>query len=146
MSFVRTVSTLTRDVSTRLSRTVARVMKPVRPMPPAVAQNSSPSGVTVFSPPSGVSRSNDATWLAKLPATWWFLPCTSAAIAPPIVTCLVPGETGTNQPAGSPATISCSRLTPASQTATPVVPSRLMILLSRAVDMTRPPADCAALL
>ena len=62
------------------------------------------------------------------------------------VTCLVPGDTGTNHPAGSPATMSCSRLTPASQTATPVAGSRLMIRFSRPVDSTRPPADCAALL
>jgi len=146
MSAVLTVSTLTRDVPTRLSRTVARTMRPVSPMPPAVAQNSSPSGVTVVSSPSGVSRSRDVTWLAKLPATWWFLPCTSAAMAPPTVTCLVPGETGTNHPAGSPATMSCSRLTPASQTATPAVASRLMIRFSRAVESTSPPADWAALL
>ena len=123
-------------------------MSPVSPIPPAVAQKSSgsPSGVTVTGSPPGSSRSKALTWLAKDPARWWFLPCTSAAIAPPIVTCLVPGETGTNQPCGSPATMSCSRLTPASQTATPVSGSRLRIWFSRAVEMTTPPADCAALL
>jgi len=42
-----------------------------------------------------------------------------AAMAPPMVTWRVPGDTGTNQPDGSPATISCSRLTPASQLASP---------------------------
>ena len=86
------------------------------------------------------------TCWAKLPSAKWFLPCTSAAIAPPIVTCRVPGVTGTNQPDRSPATISCSRLTPASQQARPVAGSRLMIRFSRAVEITRPPPHCAALL
>ncbi len=36
--------------------------------------------------PSAVSRSSETTWLPKLPWRWWFLPCTSAAIAPPTVT------------------------------------------------------------
>ena len=43
MSAVRTVSTLTREVATRLSWITARTISPVRPMPPAVAQNSSGS-------------------------------------------------------------------------------------------------------
>ena len=58
-------------------------------------------------------------------------------MAPPTVTCRVPGETGTNQPAGSPATISCSRLTPASQVTRPVAASSAMIRFSRAVEITR---------
>ena len=90
--------------------------------------------------------SADRTCRAKLPATWWFLPCTSAAIAPPTVTCRVPGDTGTNQPAGRPATMSCSRLTPASQVARPVAGSRSRIRFSRAVEITTPPSHCAALL
>ena len=112
-------------------------MNPVRPMPPAVAQNSSgsASGVTVCgsacSAP-GKRMSKLVTWLANDPATWWFLPCTSAAIAPPTVTWRVPGETGTNQPCGSPATMSCSRETPASATTTPVAGSRLMMLVQPA--------------
>ena len=36
----------------------------------------------------------------SVPAAWWSLPWTSAAMAPPIVTYLVPGVTGTNQPCG----------------------------------------------
>ena len=148
MSRVRTVSTRSRDVATRLSWTVADTMSPVRPMPPAVAQNraGSPCGVTVRSSPLGSSRSNDGTWAAKLPATWWFLPCTSAAMAPPTVTWRVPGDTGTNHPAGSPATMSCSRLTPGSQVTRPVAGSRSRMRFSRAVEMTRPSAHCAALL
>ena len=96
--------------------------------------------------PPGSTISNDCTCRAKLPATWWFLPCTSAAMAPPTVTCLVPGDTGTNQPAGSPATMSCSRLTPASQVTRPVAGSRSMIRFSLAVEITTPPSHCAALL
>ena len=71
MSAVRTVSTLTSEVSTFLSWTAARVMRPVSPMPPAVAQNNSgsPSGVTVFNSPEGSSRLSSRTWRAKLPAT-----------------------------------------------------------------------------
>jgi hypothetical protein len=142
---------LTRELSTRLSLIVALVMKPVRPMPPAVAQNSSgsPSGVTVCGSAwsaFGKRMSKLVTWLANDPATWWFLPWTSAAIAPPTVTWRVPGETGTNQPCGSPATMSCSRETPASATTTPVAGSRLMMLFSLSVEMTTPPADWAALL
>ena len=46
------------------------------------------------------------TWLPKLPALWWFLPWMSHAIAPPTVTCRVPGSTGTHSPNGSAAFIS----------------------------------------
>ncbi len=148
MSGARTVSTLTRDVSTLVSRTVAAAMMPVSPMPPAVAQNSSGSapGVTRRSRPSASSRSKEGTCRAKLPATWWFLPCTSAAIAPPTVTCRVPGETGTNHPRGRAAVISCSRLTPASQVTRPASVSNSVIRFIRVVMMTRPPPFCAALL
>ena len=71
MSPVRTVSTLSREVSTLFSWTAARRMMPVRPIPPAVAQNrrGSASGVTRRSRPSGSSRSNHGTCWAKLPAT-----------------------------------------------------------------------------
>ncbi len=148
MSAVRTVSTRTRELATGFSWIVARTMSPVRPMPPAVAQNNDGSdcSVTVRDSPPGSTMSNDRTCRAKLPATWWFLPCTSAAIAPPTVTCRVPGETGTNHPAGSPATMSCSRLTPASQVTRPVAASSSMIRFSLAVEITTPPSHCAALL
>src|SRR6476661_4465342 len=96
---------------------VARRMMPVSPLPPTVAQNSSasgPLGVSRRISPSAVSRSIDRTWLPKLPALWWFLPWMSHAMAPPMVTCRVPGSTGTHSPSGSAARISWSRLTPAS--------------------------------
>ena len=60
---------------------VARRMMPVRPMPPTVAQNSSPSGsssepsgVRCSTRPSATSSSMERTWLPKEPAEWWFLP------------------------------------------------------------------------
>ena len=78
------------------------VTTPVRPSAPAVPQNSSGSDAGVTSTTCfGVWSVNDATWLAMLPSTWWFLPWTSAASAPPTVTNRVPGVTGTNQPRGS---------------------------------------------
>ena len=64
-------------VSVGVISMVARRMIPVSPLPPTVAQNNSepsPSGVTVCTWPSAVSRSIDRTWLPKLPALWWFLP------------------------------------------------------------------------
>jgi hypothetical protein len=69
-------------------RTLARSTTPVSPMPPAVAQNSagSDSGLTRCTDPSATSRSSQRTCWLKVPATWWFLPWMSAAIAPPTVT------------------------------------------------------------
>ena len=87
---------------------------PVRPMPPAVAQNRAGSDeadrVTV---PVGVTSVISRTWEQKLPSTWWFLPWMSAAMAPPTVTSRVPGVTGTNQPSGTRRSIRVCRLTPA---------------------------------
>src|SRR6185437_7632620 len=121
---------------------VARSTIPVRPLPPTVAQNSSassPSGAMVRTVPSAMSRSIDRTWLPKLPALWWFLPWMSQAIAPPTVTCRVPGRTGTHSPSGSAARISWSRLTPASTSTRWVSLSIVWILLSAVMSMTRPP-------
>src|SRR5262245_37193485 len=125
---------------------VARRMMPVSPLPPTVAQNNSdsgPSGVSALISPSAVSRSIDRTWLPKLPALWWFLPWMSQAIAPPTVTCRVPGSTGTHSPSGSAARISWSRLTPASTSTRWVSLSIVWILLSAVMSMTRPPPFCA---
>ena len=81
------VATHIHDVSSGIRRKVARTTTPVRPMPPAVAQNSSgsASGDTV-STPVGVTMVISTTCRAKLPSRWWFLPCTSAAMAPPTET------------------------------------------------------------
>ncbi len=76
---------------------------PVRPMPPVVARKSSrsgPSGVSVRICPSAVSRSSDSTWRVNVPCVWWLPPWMSAPIAPPTVTCRVPGRTGTHSPCG----------------------------------------------
>ena len=63
---------------------VASTMIPVRPMPPAVAQNSSASasGPTSWRP-VGVASERRVTWEQNEPSRWWFLPWMSAAIAPP---------------------------------------------------------------
>ena len=63
-----------------------------------------------------------------------------------MVTWLVPGETGTNQPCGSPATMSCSRLTPASQIDDAGVRVEAEDAVQPGMEMTRPPSFCAALL
>lgn len=70
-SRVRSVSTRMYAVCTGSSRNVAEVITPVRPSPPAVAQNTSGSsaGVTSSSSPVGVTRWNDATWAQKPPST-----------------------------------------------------------------------------
>ena len=129
-------------VSVGVIAMVARRMIPVSPLPPTVAQNrseDSPSGVMVRTWPSAVSRSMARTWLPKLPALWWFLPWMSQAMAPPTVTCRVPGSTGTHNPSGSPAFINWSRFTPAS---TSTVPSSALTEWMRcraAMSTTRPP-------
>ena len=83
----RRLSTSIHDVSIGINRNVALTTTPVRPRPPAVAQNSSAScsGDTVHAP-VGVTSVIRTTCLAKLPSRWWFFPWTSAAIAPPTVT------------------------------------------------------------
>ena len=133
-------------VSVGVISTVARMMIPVRPLPPTVAQNSSlsgPSGVSRRISPSAVSRSIDRTWLPKLPALWWFLPWMSHAMAPPMVTWRVPGSTGTHSPNGSAAFIRVSRLTPPSRSTRRVSPSMVWIRFSAVMSMTRPPPFCA---
>ncbi len=121
-------------------------MIPVRPMPPTVAQNSSdsgPSGSTRRTSPVPVSRSIETTWSPKLPALWWFLPWMSFAMAPPMVTCRVPGSTGTHSPKGSATRMSRSRDTPASRSTRPVSASTAWIRSRAVMSTTRPPAFCA---
>jgi len=83
------------------SRSTADVTMPVEPHPPAVAQNrsGSTSGPTVLAP-VGVTRRSEATCSQNAPSRWWFLPWTSAAMAPPTVTLPGPRGDGTNQPCG----------------------------------------------
>ena len=63
------LSTSIHDVSIGISRRVAPTTTPVRPMPPAVAQNSSGSrsGDTLVTP-LGVTSDISTTCLAKLPS------------------------------------------------------------------------------
>ena len=83
------------------------------------------------------------TCAPKLPARWWFLPCTSAAMAPPTVTCRVPGVTGTNQPSGSSVRTSASMLAPASTVSCPVASSRSSTRSIGVMSSTVPPAFSA---
>ena len=118
---------------------------PVRPMPPAVAQNRSGSESGVSSTvPVGVTRVIRVTWEQKAPSRWWFLPWMSAAIAPPTVTCRVPGVTGTNQPRGTNRSIRVSRLIPAPTVTSPWSRSTRWTASSQVASTTTPPAFWAA--
>src|SRR3954470_6664600 len=67
----------------------------------------------------------------------------SHAIAPPTVTCRVPGSTGTHSPSGNAARISWSRLTPASTSTRWVSLSMVWMRFSAVMSTTRPPPFCA---
>jgi hypothetical protein len=96
------VSCRIHPVSTGCRRIAARRITPVSPMAPQIW--SKPSGSDRWSTrrtaPAASITSTQSTQARKLPAPWWFLPCTSAAIAPPRVTNFVPGVTRRNQPRG----------------------------------------------
>ena len=124
---------------------VASVITPVSPMPPAVAQNRSGSDPgDTRNVPVGVTRVNDVTWEQKLPSTWWFLPWMSAAMAPPTVTSLVPGVTGTNQPSGTNRSMSVCRLVPAPTVTRPSSRSARWTASNQVASRTTPPAFWAA--
>ncbi len=124
---------------------VASIITPVRPMPPAVAQNRSGSeSAESAAVPVGVARVIEVTWEQKLPSTWWFFPWISAAMAPPTVTSRVPGVTGTNQPRGTNRSIRVSRLTPAPTVISPVARSARWTPSSQVASRTVPPAFWAA--
>ena len=96
-SLARSVSTLMSELVMGIRSNVASTMTPVSPMPPTVAQNRSGSlsgDRTTSSPRPSMSVMRD-TCDPNVPSTWWFLPCTSAAMEPPTVTMRVPGVTGT---------------------------------------------------
>lgn len=90
-------------------------MTPVSPIPPIVARNSAPlsSRVSSRSSPDAVNSVTAVTWSPNVPSAAWFLPWMSQAIAPPTVTCWVPGTTGSTQPAGPTAASSRPSETPA---------------------------------
>ena len=141
----RWVSTIIADVSIRRRRIVTSVMTPVRPIPPAVAQNRSASLVGESSnTPLGACKVIRSTWCAMLPSRWWFLPWMSAAIAPPIVTSRVPGETGTKKPSGMTCRNSVSRLVPAATRIVAVASSSSGAPFNPVTSITSPPAFCAA--
>jgi hypothetical protein len=145
MSSKRSVSTSIHVVSIGVILTVAWATTPVRPMAPAVAQNSSGSwSGPIRWTPAGVARVSVVTWRQKLPSRWWFLPWTSAAMAPATLTWRVPGETGTNQPSGSERSRSWWRLVPPPTVTRPEPGSIGPIPESRPASTTVPPAHCAA--
>ncbi len=88
--------------------------------------------------PSGSISSRLSTHSLKQPATWWFLPCTSLAMAPPTVTKRVPGVVWRNQPRGRKVWMISSRLKPASQRNTPVVSSKLSMASKPRLATIRP--------
>jgi len=145
----RSVSTRIHALSTRRRSIAACVITPVRPSPPTVAQNSStvcgscPVGESRRTVPVPSTRSSQRMCRPIAPSTWWFLPWTSAAIAPPTVTNLVPGLTGMNQPRGRVTRSSASSETPPPTIATPRSSSRSMPA-NAVQSRTHPPAFCAA--
>jgi hypothetical protein len=141
-SSARSVSTEMYAVSTGCSCSVASVTIPVRPMPPAVAQNASSSGATVSAPRSGVAIVMRSTESANEPCR--NLPWMSEAMAPPTVTCRVPGTTIGNQPSGRNTRSNISRLTPASTVHVPFATSTSRMRSSPVQRTTAPPPFCAA--
>ena len=117
-------------------------MMPVKPRPPTVAQNSSGLSVgvrVVTSPPlSWIVMA--WTWAPQVPSVWWFFPWMSDPIAPPTVTNLVPGLTGTNQPSGTSHRMSSSMLVPAHAVTMPRSRSSARRPDIRVVSTTVPPA------
>ena len=69
-SRVRSVMTCIDAVSIGNRRMVASEIRPVSPMPPAVAQNTSGSrsALTVRVPSAGVSSTSDSTWEVNVPS------------------------------------------------------------------------------
>src|SRR3954451_14519770 len=145
-SRARSVSTSMRSLSTRASRTVISDTMPVRPMPPAVAANSSGSAarVTVRRSPSGATSPKASTCAEKAPSAWWFLPWTSAASAPPSVTWLLPGITRGTQPWGRASRARSPRLRPAPAATVPRSRSNARTAVRAVVSTTVPPAFWAA--
>ena len=78
-------------------------MNPVSPMPPIVASKASAfsRGEQRSVSPEEVRSVSSSTCRPNVPSTWWFLPWTSAARAPPTVTKRVPGTTGRKKPRGT---------------------------------------------
>jgi hypothetical protein len=106
-----------------------------------VARNQSGfcSGPQAMRLPSLRSSSMCRTWSPKVPAPWWFLPCTSLAIAPPTVASCVPGVTGSIQPRGIASRWISRSSTPASQTRLPLSASNSMKRSSPRVSHRAPP-------
>ena len=145
-SAVRRARTRISADGTATVRIVTEVTTPVSPMPPTVAQKAagSRSGPRVRTSPHPSTRSRECTHCPKLPSTWWFLPCTSAATAPPTETWAVPGSTGRLRPWGSSSLRARPREVPADIRTRPVSPSSSSGWSGRNGPTSMPPAFCAA--
>ena len=77
------------------------------------------------------------------PSACWFLPCTSAATAPPTVRCRVPGSTGGSRPNGTRQASSSVKVTEA-LTRTAACSRSGSIQLAVTGFSTTPPAFWAA--
>lgn len=132
--------------ATRSRRIVASTITPVRPRPPTVAANQSACSrgpQTMRSPSVRVSTMR-STCPPKVPATAWFLPCTSFAIAPPTVTFWVPGVTASIQPRRENTRWISPSGTPASQRSRPDSSSKSMNASSAVRSHAVPPELSAA--
>ena len=142
---MRVVSTDMRLVSTGSRRSVASSTIPVSPIPPTVAQNSSTwpgsaaDGPTSTTEPSASRSRSDSTDEPNEPSRWWFLPWMSLAMAPPTVTCIVPGRTETKNPWGNTRCSSSPRLIPAGTTTVPAPASSCTSPEAAASRSTNPP-------
>ena len=139
-SGTRSVSTDSSAPVTARRRIRAQRITPVSPMPPTVAANRSrslPGSSSSTSPPE-VSSPSASTWAPKVPVLPWFLPWMSAAIAPPTVTCWVPGTTAGIHPAGTATSSNSPIVRPASAVTVPAAGSRSK-RLSAVASSTRPP-------
>jgi len=137
-----TVSSMVRERTGRRVNVASRMI-PVRPIPPQVAWKRSGwlARETSRTSPDATRRRSDDTWSVNAPSRWWFLPCTSLAIAPPTVTKRVPGVTGRNQPRGSAVASTSARDTPASQVSSPVLSSKATRWSSPVRSAIRSPSE-----
>ena len=143
---MRSSCTVTQGVAFGSRRKATARTMPVSPMPPMVAAKSSGSlsGVARLVVPSASNSSNHSTWSPKLPWRSWFLPCTSAAMAPPTVAKAVPGLAGGMKPRGRKVSSRSAKLTPGSQTTRLLAASKERMRSSRSVSTTRQPSLSAA--
>ncbi len=139
MSGTRSLSSRIQGEGMRSSPSSTSRMWPVRPMPPSVARKRSGSRSREHSRmrPSATRTRKARTWRPVVPATWWFLPCTSAATMPPRVMSWVPGVIGLCRPRGSSRRFMARSDRPASARSTAACASSSSTRSARGVAATR---------